>query len=100
MAKWDQISETGDVEDRRGMRTAGVVGGMSVTGLLLVLAVGYFGGPDQAFILLDQLQQGSQNQTTTVTHEYDGVDPYEKFVKEVLGSTNTLWSDTLERSGK
>ncbi|MBC7503481.1 neutral zinc metallopeptidase [Candidatus Gracilibacteria bacterium] len=100
MAKWDQISETGNVEDRRGMRTAGVVGGMSVTGLIIVLAVGYFGGPEQALNVLNQLQQGSQNQTTTVTHEYDGVDPYEKFVGEVLGSTNTIWSKAFEGSQK
>ena len=80
MAKWDQISETGDVEDRRGMRTAGVVGGMSVTGLLLVLAVGYFGGPDQALDLLRQMQGGNQSQATTVTKEFDGLDSYEKFV--------------------
>ena len=80
MAKWDQISETGDIEDRRGTRTTGMVGGISVTGIILVLAVGYFGGSDQALDLLSQMQGGNQSQTTTVTHEYDGVDPYEKFV--------------------
>ena len=31
MAKWDQIRETSDVDDRRGTRTAGIVGGISVT---------------------------------------------------------------------
>ncbi len=101
MAKWDQISETGNVEDRRGTRTAGVVGGISVTGIILVLAVGYFGGTDQALDLLSQMQGGNQSQTTTtVTNEYDGVDTYEKFVSSVLGSNNTLWSDTFERSGQ
>ena len=43
MAKWDQVNETGDVEDRRGTRATRVVGGISVTGIILVLAVGYFG---------------------------------------------------------
>lgn len=80
MANWDQIEETGDIEDRRGMRTAGIVGGISVTGIILVLAVGYFGGQDQALQLLDQMQSGNPNQETSVTHEYDGMDSYEKFV--------------------
>lgn len=100
MAKWDQISETGNVEDRRGTRTAGVVGGISVTGIILVLAVGYFGGTDQALDLLRQMQGGNQSQETTVTHEYDGVDSYEQFVWAVLGSANTLWSDAFQRGGK
>lgn len=100
MAKWDRITEMGDVEDRRGMRTTGIVGGISVTGLILVLAVGYFGGQEQAIDLLSQMQQNSQIQQTTTTHEYDGLDDYEKFVGEVLGSTNTLWNDAFARSGK
>ena len=80
MAKWDQISETGNVEDRRGTRTAGIVGGISVTGIILVLAVGYFGGSDQALDLLRQMQGGNQSQETIVTKEFDGLDSYEKFV--------------------
>lgn len=35
-----------------------------------------------------------------MTTEYDGVDPYEKFVSAVLGSNNSLWSDAFERSGR
>lgn len=43
MANWDQVEDTGDVEDRRGGgRTVSVVGGISLTGIILVLAVGYF----------------------------------------------------------
>lgn len=98
MAKWDQITEMGDVEDRRGMRTAGVVGGISVTWLLLVLAVGYFGGQDQAIDLWNSMQQNTKTEQTITTNEYDGVDAYEKFVGEVLGSTNTLWSNAFARS--
>jgi uncharacterized protein len=102
MAKWDQIDEAGNVEDRRGMgRTAGVVGGISVTWLILVLAVGYFGGSDQALQLFDQMQQWwVQQQQTSVTHEYDGIDVYEQFTRAVLGSTDTIWNDAFERSGK
>ncbi len=100
MAKWDQIRETGNVDDRRGTRTSGMVGGISVTGIILVLAVGYFGGSDQALDLLSQMQGSNQSQTTTVTNEYDGVDTYEQFVWAVLGSANTLWSDAFQRGGK
>ncbi len=97
MAKWDSITERGDVEDRRGSRMASTVGGVGIAGILMVLAVGYFGGQDQALGLLDQLmRQPTQQTQTTETTEYDGVDSYEKFASQVLGSTDTLWSDALQ----
>ena len=41
--------------------------------------------------LFDQLmQQPTQVQTTETTSEYDGLDSYEKFTSQVLGSTDTL----------
>lgn len=96
MAKWDQITDRGDVEDRRGMRmTTGIVGGISLTGILMVLAVGYFGGQDQAISLLDQLLRQPTTEQTQTTTQYDGVDSYEKFVSEVLGSNNALWTRTF-----
>jgi hypothetical protein len=80
MANWDNISEKGDVEDRRGTgRRASVVGGISITGLILVLAVGYFGGQEQAFDLFSQMQESSQTQEAPVSNEFDGMDSYEKF---------------------
>jgi hypothetical protein len=48
MANWDSITERGHVEDRRGSRMASTVGGVGIAGILMVLAVGYFGGQDQA----------------------------------------------------
>lgn len=97
MAKWDSITERGDVEDRRWTRMIASAGGIGITGILLVLAVWYFGGQDQALNLFDQLtQQPTQTQTTDTSGQYDGVDSYEKFVSEVLGSTDTLWSNAIQ----
>ncbi len=43
MANWDSITERGNVEDRRGSRMATGAAGIGISGILLVLAVGYFG---------------------------------------------------------
>lgn len=101
MANWDQIDTEGDVEDRRGMRTTGVVWGISLTGLLMVLAVWYFWGQDQAINLLNELQSNNQQQTTTVVdHQYDWKDTYETFVRRIVGSSNTLWGNVFKNSGE
>lgn len=89
------------MEDRRGMRTAGIAGGISLTGILMVLAVGYFGGTDQALNLLSEMQNSNtEQQTTVVDHQYDGNDAYEMYAKRVLGSTNAVWNQKFSEIGR
>ena len=98
MANWDKITSKGSVDDRRGMSRAGI-GGVSVTGILLLMGVTYLMGGNP----LDVLQQVDINQITApqtaTTTEFDGNDSYEKFVSSVLGSTNDYWNVTLAKNG-
>ena len=96
MADWDKITSSGNVQDRRGLSRAGV-GGLGVTGILLLMGVTYLMGGNP----LDVLQQVDVNQLTAPqvnSTEFEGRDSYEKFVSSVLGSTNDYWKETLKNT--
>lgn len=90
MAMWDKLKTRGRVDDRRGM--AAGVGGLSITGVLLLMAVNYFLGGDVTDVL-NQIQQAPP----ALQHQEDqgqfaGEDEYERFASTVLGSNNQMWS--------
>lgn len=90
MADWNKVKSEGEVDDRRGM--APIVGGVSLTGVLLILAVNYLMGGSLTDGLR-QIQSLPQEQTQKqVTDEYNGKDAYEVFASKVLGSNNDTWS--------
>ncbi len=99
MADWDKLKERWNVEDRRWNPVGKTVWGITVTGLLLVAAVGYFGWADQAFQLLDTMQETQQVQQVD-TSEFAWMDNYEKFSSTVLGSNNALWKKAFAASGE
>lgn len=89
MAKWDKLSERGQVEDRRGRRMVATAGGIGIAGLLLTAALGYMGGKNPGEILLETLSQAqNMNQTQSVSdeqaQEFAGEDSYEIFASTVL----------------
>jgi uncharacterized protein len=89
MANWDRITSRGRVEDRRGFAPA--AGGISLTGVLLILAFNYFTGGSM-IDALSQIQSLPVNTSETkVSSEYDGLDEYETFASTVLGSNNEVW---------
>ena len=88
MADWGKIGSRGNVEDRRSSAPA-VVGGISVTGILLYLLVSYL-TDGQVSIPLDTLQTTPQEQTQNL-QEFEGSDEYEVFASTVLGSNNDMW---------
>ncbi len=98
MAFWDKITSRGNVDDRRSVVGATSVG---VTGLLLLMGVTYLLGGNPLQVLLEQgssqLQQGVTQEEAA---QYDGVDSYELFVSQVLGSTNDTWTTTFSTLGK
>ncbi len=59
MADWDKITSKGNVQDRRGLSGVGM-GGLGVTGILLMMGVTYLMGGNP----LDVLQQVDVNQLT------------------------------------
>ena len=91
MADWGKVLTRGDVEDRRGLAPA--VGGISVTGLALLLLFNYLAGGDLTDVLnqlpTTQLQPQQQNLSTT---DFEGEDSYEVFASKVLGSNNETFT--------
>lgn len=100
MAKRDKITQRGRVDDRRWIPMVGNIWGIGLVGIVLVLAIGYFSGPEQALQVRQELQntpQISQQQTPT-TGEFAWEDKYEIFASTVLWSLNNLWQWTFKKS--
>lgn len=102
MAKWDNLGSRGNVEDRRGMSPTmvGGLGGISFTGLALLLLINYMAGGDLGDVVtqLDSIQvQEVQN---VDTGEFAGEDSYEIFASTVLGSNNDMWREIFNKEGR
>ena len=102
MAKWDNITSRGSVEDRRGLSSPAFAGGGIVT-VLITLALGYFGlyvSPSTIDQVIGQIQslQSSQVDESEQPIEFRGDDDYEVFTSKVLGSSNELWGDVFSRN--
>jgi predicted metalloprotease len=98
MADWGKILSRGNVDDRRG-QTSTVVGGVTLTGVALVVIYNLAtGGSTQDVLqgLLD-LQANSPSAMTTErdTTQFAGQDSYEIFTSTVLGSNNDVWQQKL-----
>ena len=96
MARWDKLGGIGNIEDRRG---AGAVlgGGVTVAGVIIALALNYFGiNVDPA--LVDRVINTTQSNQQE-SGEFAGEDPYEQFVSRVLGSTDEYWQQELQSRG-
>lgn len=91
--EWRGRRGSSNIEDRRGMGTAGA-GGIGLVGMLIVLAVGYFFGVDIS-PLVGGLSQGSQS---TVQRELTAEQKQMgEFVSVVLADTEEIWTDVLAR---
>lgn len=100
MARWDSITNRGNVEDRRGLGGPAFAGGGIVT-LLITLALGYFGfsvSPSTVDQVIGQIQglQSNQVDESQQPVEFRGDDDYEVFASKVLGSSNELWTGVFE----
>lgn len=105
MAVWDKITSRGTVEDRRGLGGASAVGGgLGIAGVLIALALNYFGvavDPSTINSVLAQLEQGSVSQQSGVQpEEFQGEDSYEVFASTIVGSTNDTWRDIFRQNGQ
>lgn len=98
MAFWDKIHSRGNVDDRRS-----VVGlsGMGITGILLLMGVTYLLGGNPLEVLLEQdPAQLEESLTQEDTTQYEGIDSYELFVSQVIGSTNDAWTKLFSTLNK
>ena len=89
MAQWDKITSRGNVQDRRGMSP--IIGGVSVTGVVALLAINFLmgGNLNSGLDLISRLP--IQQEQRKITNQFDGKDSYEVFASEVLGSANDVW---------
>ena len=89
--EWRGRRGSGNIEDRRGMGSAGA-GGLGLVGTLVVLAVGWFFGVDISPLvsgMQDQQQPGVQRELTAEEQEIG------QFVSVVLADTEEVWGDVL-----
>lgn len=101
MALRDKLTTRWRVEDRRWTQMVQSIGWVGLIGIALVLAIGYFNGPEQALQVRQDLQEQApivqqQDNTPSV---YDGEDEYEVFASTVIGSLNSLWTQLFKKSG-
>lgn len=90
MANWDKILSRGNVEDRRSM--VPVAGGLSITGVALLLLFNYLAGGDITDVLNQVQNLPVENRQPVERSVFEGADDYEVFASTVLGSNNDMWS--------
>jgi len=101
MANWDKIASRGSVNDRRSNRNMLAIGGggLSLTGLAVILFLNYLGGGEITDVF-SQLGSSAQTSSYEDTSVYEGADSYEVFASTVLGSNNDAWSEIFARENK
>jgi predicted metalloprotease len=96
--RWQEERRSENVEDRRGIRPAGIaIGGI---GTLIVLLLAYFLGADprQMLNLIQNVQAPAANQAPAPTDPAE--DERADFVKVVLGETEDVWTELFRKMGK
>lgn len=91
--RWQGRRGSGNVEDRRGMRRVGGVGGVSVVGVLAIFAASYFFGIDISPIVRQLDQGGQEVQSNEPLSAED--QQYGEFVSVVLADTEEVWGTVL-----
>lgn len=92
--RWGGFRQSGNIEDRRGMRMAGPVGGI---GLVLLLVIGLITGVNPLELIGGQ---GDQQPTTEVPPGLRSDDERGQFVAAVLGSTEDAWGAIFRQNGQ
>ena len=93
--RWGGMRQSGNIEDRRGMRMAGPVGGI---GLVLLLVIGLITGVNPLELIGGG--QGDQPAATEVPTGLRSDDERSQFVAAILGSTEDAWSEVFRQNGQ
>lgn len=96
MADWKKILSRGKVEDRRSLGP--VAGGISITGVAILLLMNYLGGGDLG-TFIQNFDTTTVQQAPSDNSEFAGEDPYEVFASTVLGSNNDAWNNIFPVNG-
>lgn len=105
MARWDDVTDIGNVEDRRGTSTpAMVAGGGGIVALLLTLGLNYLGlnvpqtTVEDMLSTVSSLNHGVATSQSTQSSEFKGNDSYEVFASKVVGSADRVWSGIFSQN--
>lgn len=98
--RWRKLERSQNVDDRRGGRTGAVVGGVGGLGIIGVLIALFLGGGGGLGDALSGLGAGVPSQQVEQPPEYQGLDEVEDFVRAILGSTETVWTDVFADAGR
>lgn len=92
--QWRGRRESGNVQDRRSMRGAGVAGG-GIGTIILVLVMLYMGADPRMLLESGVIQQGPVSEAPSPEDD-DTV----SFVKVVLADTEDVWSSLFQQQGR
>lgn len=95
----DGIEESGNVEDRRGMKGPIAAGGG--IGMILIAAVVYFvtGDANKAKQFAERVQQAQVGQAQPGEKAPGKNDETKKFLSQVMTTTEKVWSEELPKAG-
>ena len=96
--KWRKARRSSNVDDRRGMRRAGGVGGLGLGGIAIVVVIGLLLGqnPIEMLGLVNQINQTSSPSTTSAPID----DEQTAFIASILGETEDVWSAIFAQSNQ
>ncbi len=90
--KFDPSDQSSNVEVRRG--GIGTVGGLGIGGLIIAI-IGAFMGIDPSALLNATQQAGPSSETVST----EPLNDEQKFLANVLGTTEQVWSDIFQKQG-
>jgi len=103
----DEVPESGNVEDRRGMGGGGGFrgfamrpGGLGIGGALVLLVLSYLFGIDPMSLLSPNGSVDTGQPTTSVPTGVPASDPVARFASKVLADTENTWTEIFARSGQ
>lgn len=100
--RMDHQEESGNIEDRRGMRMpGGRAGGVGLGTIVLALVASYFFGIDPGTVIGVATQmQGVQAPQSVPAGKPRADDETARFVAKVLGSTEQVWHQQFQVAGR
>ncbi len=96
--KWKGREQSGNIEDRRGMRRGKMVAGGTVGTLVIALVVWLLGGdPSQ---VMSSLQQGGNQSEVVDSSVIKAEEETATFASVVLKDTEDIWSELFRKEGR
>ena len=93
--RWESGRRSSNIEDRRGMGGAGMIGGGGIGMLILVLIISFITGQNP----LELLQQVPQSTETAPGGAPPADDPQSQMISAVLADTEDTWKQIFAQNG-